>query len=103
MVERLAPAAGPRFRDLGLELFDRRGEGGVEGRDSQSFFRLEVVVEAAMGEAGLPHELRDGDAVDALLAEEARRRLEHARPVRLGLGLADAHGCPAVQAASFQW
>ncbi len=58
-----------------------------------------MIVESAVGEAGFLHEIREGDAVHSLFPEKARRRREHAGPVRLRLLLADAHGRPSVGAA----
>ena len=50
-----------------------------------------MVVEAAVRHPGRRHELGDADAVETLLAEQLRRRLDHARAVLRGSLLRDAH------------
>ena len=45
----------------------------------------EVAVEAAVGEAGLGHQLADVDARDAALAQKGRRAVDDLLPMELGV------------------
>src|SRR5467141_931029 len=57
----------------------------------QRLFRGEVIVEAAMGEAGLPHQVGDAYALEAVRAKETLGRLEDGGAVLLRLLLGQFH------------
>jgi hypothetical protein len=50
-----------------------------------------MVVEAAMREARIAHQIRDADAVEALLAKQSGGGLDDPRLVFIGLLFGDAH------------
>lgn len=55
-----------------------------------------MIVEAAVGEAGRPHQLRDADAGKAAALEQAERGVDHFRPVFRRLFSSEAHPLPCL-------
>ena len=94
---------GEVFRDVAppgvaFAVLEQVGEGRVglaQGRltcfPCQRLFRGEVIVEAAVGEAGLPHQVGDAYALEAVRAKEALGRLEDGGAILLRLLLSQFH------------
>ena len=61
------------------------------GLGGQIFLRLEVSVEASVGQSGHLHEVRYPDAVEAVFAEQPSGHLDDAVPVLLRPSSADLH------------
>ena len=67
-----------------------RGEIGGD----QVVLALEVIIQRALGEAGLGRDLVDADAADAFIVEQRARRLDDTLAGRLGgLGIQRMYTC----------
>ena len=90
-------------KELGIVLDPRHAlhhrdcffENPRTGLGGERVLGFEVIVEAAMGEAGGMHQVGDADRLEALLAEQARRGRDPPRLVLRHLLPRKSHACRA--------